>query len=72
MIHGVLRPHQRRGAAQALAPAWDALCRLPATHPWFWLVRPGPFEAAPAIGLVLLNAMSVPLDAIGQGALRHG
>ena len=87
MIHGVLRPHQHRGTAQALAPAWDALCCLPATHPWFWLVRsapPGGFaakiiemcasahEATPAIGLVLLDALPVLLDALGAGAFRHG
>ncbi|BDW86462.1 hypothetical protein MACH21_26390 [Roseicyclus marinus] len=72
MIHDVIKPNQRRGAAQALAPAWDALCCLPATHPWFWLVRSGPFDTAPAIGLVLLNAVSVLLDALGPGAFRHG
>ena len=72
MIHDVIKPNQRRGAAQALAPAWDALCCLPATHPWFWLVRSGPFDTASAIGLVLFNAMSVFLDALGQGAFRHG
>ena len=72
MIHGVLRPPQRRGAAQALASAWNALCCLPATHPWFGLVRSGSFETAPAIGLVLLDALSVLLDAIGQGAFRDG
>lgn len=72
MIDDGLRPPQRRGAAQAMAPAWGAVCCLPPTHPWFWLVRPGSFEPAPAIGLVLLDALSVPLDAIGQGAFRHG
>ena len=72
MIHGVLRPHQRRGAAQALAPAWDALCCLPATHPWFWLVRSAPVEAAPAIGLVLLDVLPKLLDAFGAGACGHG
>jgi len=72
MIHDGLRHHQRRGAAQALAPAWGAVCCLQATHPWFWLVRPGSFETAPAIGLVLLDALSVLLDAIGQGEFRHG
>ena len=72
MIHDVLHPHQRRGAAQALAPAWDALCCLPATHPWFWLVRSAPVEAAPAIGLVLLDVLPRLLDAFGAGALGHG
>ena len=72
MIHELHHHHHGRGPAASLASAWNALCCLPATHPWFWLVRPGPFETAPAIGLVLLNAMSVLLDAIGQGAFRHG
>ena len=35
-------------------------------NPWLDLLR------TVAIGLVLLNAMSVLLDAIGQGAFRHG
>ena len=87
MIHDRLYPHHGRGPAAALASAWDALCCLPATHPWFWLVRsapPGGFaakiiemcasahEATPAIGLVLLDALPVLLDALGAGALGHG
>ena len=87
MTHGLHHPHHGRGPAAALAPAWDALCCLPATHPWFWLVRsapPGGFAAkiietcasahgaTPAIGLVLLDALPVLLDALGQGAFRHG
>ena len=72
MIHDGRRHYPRRGAAQTLAPAWGAVCCLPATHPWFGLVRSGSFETAPAIGLVLLDALSVLLDAIGQGEFRHG
>jgi hypothetical protein len=72
MIHEVIKPHQRRRAAQSLASARKALCCLPATHPWFWLVRPGPFDTASAFGLVLLNAVSVLLDALGPGAFHHG
>ena len=87
MTHGTLHPHHCRGSAAALASARDALRCLPATHAWFWLVRsapPGGFAAkiiemcasahgaAPAIGLVLLDALPVLLDALGAGAFRHG
>ena len=82
-----LHLHLGQGPAAALASAWNALCGLPATHPWFWLVRtapPGGFAAkiiemcasahgaTPALGLVLLDALSVLLDALCQGAFRHG
>ena len=72
MTHDLLHPHHGRGPAAALASAWSALCCLPATHPWFWLVRSAPNEAAPAIGLVLLDALPVLLDALGAGAFRNG
>ncbi|CUH39302.1 hypothetical protein JSE7799_02026 [Jannaschia seosinensis] len=72
MTHGTLHPHHGRGPAAALASAWDALCCLPATHPWLWLVRSAPVEAAPALGLVLLDALPVLLDALGAGASHHG
>lgn len=72
MTHAHIHPHHRRGPAAAPASAWDALCCLPATHPWFWLVRSAPVEAAPAFGLVLLDALPVLLDAFGAGAFRHG
>lgn len=72
MTDGLHHPHHGRGPAAAVASAWDALCCLPATHPWLWLVRSGPVEAAPALGLVLLNALPVLLDTLGAGAFRHG
>ena len=72
MTHGLNHPHHGRGPAAALASAWNALCCLPATHPWFWLVRSAPVEAAPALGLVLLDALPILLDAFGAGAFRHG
>jgi hypothetical protein len=72
MIHDLLHPHHGRGPAAALASAWSALCCLPATHPWFWLVRSVPVEATPALGLVLLDALPVLLDALGAEAFRHG
>lgn len=72
MTHVHLHAHHGRGPAAALASAWDTLCCLPATHPWFWLVRSAPVEAAPALGLVLLDALPVLLDAFGPGAFRHG
>ena len=72
MTHVHIHPHHGRGPAAALASARDALCCLPATHPWLWLVRSGPVEAAPALGVVLLDALPVLLDALGAGAFRHG
>ncbi len=86
MIH--VRLHHGRGPKATLASAWDALCCLPATHPWLWLVRSAPLGgfaakviemcasahgAAPALGLVLLDALPVLLDALGQRwGFRHG
>lgn len=72
MTHDIFNPHHGRGAAAALASAWNALCCLPTTHAWFWLARSGPVEAAPAIGLVLLDALPRLLDAFGAGAFCHG
>jgi hypothetical protein len=56
----------------SLASAWCALCRLSASGPWLWLVRSSAFEAAPALGLVLLDGLSRILVAIGEGAPGHG
>ena len=72
MTHEIFSPHHGRGTAASLASAWNALCCLPATHAWFWLARSGPVEAAPAIGLVLLDALPRLLDAFGAGACGHG
>ena len=72
MTHVHIHPHHGRGPAAALASAWNALCFLPATQPWLWLVRSGPIEAAPAIGLVLLDVLPRLLDAFGAGACGHG
>jgi len=62
----------RRRTPSALAPAWNALCRLSASGPWLWLVRSGAFEAAPAIGLVLFDGLSRVLVALGEGVPGHG
>ena len=72
MTRDIFNPHNGRGAAVSLASAWNALCCLPATHAWFWLARSGPVEAAPAIGLVLLDALPRLVDAFGAGAFCHG
>jgi hypothetical protein len=72
MTHETNNAHHGRGPAASLATAWNALCCLPATHTWFWLARSGPVEAAPAIGLVLLDALPRLLDALGAGAFCHG
>ena len=72
MTHDIFNPHNGRGSAASLASAWHALCCLPANHAWFWLARSGPIETAPAIGLVLLDALPRLLDAFGAGAFCHG
>ena len=72
MTHVHIHPHHGRGPAAALASAWNALCCLPATHSWFWLVRSAPVEATPAIGLVLLDVLPRLLDVFGTGACGHG
>ncbi|MDP7151659.1 MAG: hypothetical protein QGI70_11885 [Paracoccaceae bacterium] len=72
MTHEIFSPHAGRGAASSLASEWNALCCLPATHAWFWLARSAPVEAAPAVGLVLLDALPRLLDAFGAGAVCHG
>lgn len=59
MIHDRLHPHHRRGPAAALASAWNALCCLPATHPWLWLVRSAPNEAArPSVWFCSMSCQS--------------
>jgi hypothetical protein len=72
MTHDLTNPHHGRGPAASLASTWNALCCLPATHAWFWLARSGPVDAAPAIGLVLLDAVPGLLDAFGAGAFCNG
>ena len=72
MTHDLTNPHHGRGPAASLASTWNALCCLPATHAWFWLARSGPADAAPAIGLVLLDAVPGLLDAFGAGAFCNG
>ena len=72
MSHGICFPHHGRGPAATLASAWNALCCLPATHPWLWLVRPGAVEATAPVGLVLLDGLPRLLGALGAGALGHG
>ena len=72
MTHETNNAHHGRGPAASLATAWNALCCLPTTHPWLWLVRPGAVEAAAPLGLVLLDGLPRLLDALGAGALGHG
>ena len=72
MSHGVIIPTFRRGPASALASAWHALCCLWATPAWIWLARSGAFEAAPILGLVLLDGLPELLDALGAQVCRHG
>ncbi len=71
MIHVFFIRHCRCPSA-SLASAWGTLCRLSASGPWLWLVRPGALETAPALGLVLLNELPGLLVAFGEGALGHG
>ena len=72
MTHDHTNTDHGRGPAASLASTWNALCCLSAAHAWFWLARSGPVDAAPAIGLVLLDALPKFLDAFGAGACGHG
>jgi hypothetical protein len=57
-------------ATTHLASAWQALCGLPATHPWFWLVRSPSTETLPLLALVLFDGLSGLL--VGTGGCGHG
>ena len=58
--------------ATALASAWNALCGLPATHPWFWLARTGALESSAPVLLVLFDGLSGLLVGTSTGACGHG
>jgi hypothetical protein len=58
--------------AAALASAWTALCGLPATGTWVWLVRSGALEAVAPLGVVLLDVLSGLLGGQGAEVLGHG
>lgn len=55
-----------------MAPAWSAVCGLPAACSWIWLARPGAIEAASALGLVLLQSLPGLLVTIGAEISGHG
>jgi len=57
---------------EAMASARGALCRLSATDPWFWLVRPPLIEASAYSTVVLLHGLPGFLVALGEGGLGHG
>lgn len=60
------------GPATPVASAWQALCGLPATHPWFWLARTAQPETVPLLFLVLFDGLSGFLGGTGTGACGHG
>ncbi len=72
MTHGLSHHTDSRGPAAALASAWRTLRGLPATHPWFWLVRPGALEAAAPLGLVLLDGLPRLLVVLGAEVISRG
>ena len=72
MTHDSNHFHGRISAPDARASAISALRGLPFTDAWLWLVRSGALEAAPPIGLVLLDALPKLLVALGAGVLSHG
>ena len=69
---GHVHDHLIFRASAALASAWRTLRGLPATDPWFWLVRPGALEAAAPIGLVLLDGVPRLLVAISPEVIGRG
>jgi len=70
MRHDAFSDHHR--SATHLASAWQALCGLPATHPWFWLARSGALESTAPVLLVLLDGLSGILGGSGTGVCGHG
>jgi len=60
------------GPATSVASAWQALCGLPATHPWFWLARTAQPETVPLLFLVLFDGLSGILGGTSTGACMHG
>lgn len=72
MTHDSNRSHVRRSAPDALASAISALRGVPCSDAWLRLVGSGAIEAAPALGLVLLDGLPKLLVALGAGILRHG
>ncbi len=71
MTHGTC-VRKRRLAATALASAWGTLCRLSASDPWVWLVRPSFIEASSLYAVVLLHGLPGFLVTLGEGGLGHG
>ena len=69
---GHVHDHLIFRASAALASAWRTLRGLPATDPWFWLVRPGALEAAAPLGLVLLDGVPRLLVAISPEVIGRG
>ncbi|MBB57461.1 MAG: hypothetical protein CMM42_09565 [Rhodospirillaceae bacterium] len=57
---------------EVMASARGALCRLSATDPWFWLVRPAFIEASTYSAVVLLHGLPGFLVALGEGGLGNG
>ena len=60
------------GTTTHLASAWQALCGLPATHPWLWLARSGALESTAPVLLVLFDGLSGVLGGTGTGVCGHG
>ena len=71
MTHGT-SIRKRRLAATALASARGTLCRLSASDPWVWLVRPSFIEASSLYAVVLLHGLPGFLVSLGKGGLGHG
>ena len=61
-----------RPAAASLASAWGTLCRLSATDPWLWLVRPAFIETSASYAVVLFHELPGLLVTFGEGGLGHG
>ena len=71
MTQGIV-PHVRATATEAVASAWRSLRGLPATDPWFWMVRPGAIEAAAPVCVVLFDGLPRLLVAISPEVIGRG
>lgn len=55
-----------------LAAARDPLRSVPASRLWLWLVRPGAFEQASAVGLALFEGLPGLLVTTRKEGSGHG
>ena len=64
--------HDLAYSTTCLAPARDTLRGVPVSRRWLWLVRPGAFEQASAVGLALFEGLPGLLVTTRKEGSGHG